>query len=260
MLKGFLLCIQFFTIIPYKKEINWEKRTIEGSLLSLPLLGVLIGSLALLQYWFFQTYTPFSMVFVSLWLLFYFIAFTGGLHIDGWMDCSDAYFSYRDVEKRLQIMDDPRVGSFAVLSVIFLLGFRLLFMFEILFQSNMLAAIGLLIIPVLTRLNVVLMLVKGRLSKQTGLAAAFQKEVGARVFVWTFIFLILLTTTIPFFILHPVIAIILVLSSVMFLISFYFFCVRQFGGINGDTLGALLEGGETFLWFVLWLLLYYVMV
>ncbi|UZM97281.1 adenosylcobinamide-GDP ribazoletransferase [Lysinibacillus sp. MHQ-1] len=31
----------------------------------------------------------------------------------------DAYFSYRDRDKRLEILDDPRVGAFGVLSILF---------------------------------------------------------------------------------------------------------------------------------------------
>jgi adenosylcobinamide-GDP ribazoletransferase len=258
MLSGFLLCIQFFTIIPYNKEIHWEKKAIQGCLVFFPIVGLLIGSIGFLQYWLLITYTPLPVVFISLWILFYFIAITGGLHLDGWMDCSDAFFSYRDKERRIQIMDDPRVGSFAVLSVIFLLAFRYLFLYEIFNQSFILSATGMLVIPILTRGMVVYSLVNGKLAKNTGLAAAFQKEVQSKTAVWSSFVVILLVSIMTLFLSISFYSVILVLAALIFLALFYSFCLKQFGGINGDTLGALLEGGETFLWFILWLLLYFV--
>ncbi|MBM7661188.1 adenosylcobinamide-GDP ribazoletransferase [Bacillus mesophilus] len=260
MLSGFLLCIQFFTVIPYKKEIPWERKAIQWCLVFFPIVGLFIGLIGFLQYWLLITYTPFPVVFISLWILFYFIAITGGLHIDGWMDCSDAFFSYRDKEKRLQIMDDPRVGSFAVLSVIFLLAFRFLFLYEILNTSFILTAAGMLVIPVLTRGMVVYSLVNGKLSKHTGLAAAFQKEVKYKTVMWSSLVVILLLSMITISLPISFYSVTLVCAALLFHTVFYSFCLKQFGGINGDTLGALLEGGENFLWFILWLLLYFVMV
>ncbi|WP_456278482.1 adenosylcobinamide-GDP ribazoletransferase [Bacillus sp. AK128] len=260
MLKGLLLCIQFFTIIPYNKEIAWERRTISWCLALFPFVGLLIGLVGFLQYWLLSTFTPFPTMFIALWIMFYFIAITGGLHIDGWMDCSDAFFSYRDRERRLEIMEDPRVGSFAVLSVLFLLAFRLLFLYDILNQSFSLGVAGLLLVPLLIRGMVVFMLVKGRLTRNKGLAAAFQKEALPIILPWTGAILLLLVIALS--LLLPIslfLSVVLVVASVVFGTLFYRFCVKQFGGINGDTLGALLEGGETFLWFVLWLLLYFVM-
>lgn len=50
------------------------------------------------------------------------IFITGGIHMDGYMDCMDAYSSYRDRDKRLEILKDSHVGAFAVLwTVIYML-------------------------------------------------------------------------------------------------------------------------------------------
>jgi adenosylcobinamide-GDP ribazoletransferase len=259
MMKGFLLCIQFFTVIPYRKELPWERVTIEWCLRFFPIVGLLIGFVGWLQVWVLTAYTPLSTLFITFWLLFYFIAITGGLHIDGWMDCSDAFFSYRSKEKRLQIMEDPRVGSFAVLSVLFLLGFRFLIIYELVTQSLAYVLLGVLIIPILSRAMVVGMLVMGKLAKDTGLAASFQREVRAPIVKMVVLLTILLVGYLAFLLGSVWCSIVLLMASLVFYLLFYTFCKQQFGGINGDTLGALLEGGETFLWFILWLLPYFVM-
>jgi adenosylcobinamide-GDP ribazoletransferase len=44
---------------------------------------------------------------------------TGALHEDGLADCADAFFGARDVERRLEIMKDSRIGTFGALALIF---------------------------------------------------------------------------------------------------------------------------------------------
>ena len=44
------------------------------------------------------------------------IAVTGVFHIDGFLDTADALASYRSAEKKLEILKDPHIGSFAVIS------------------------------------------------------------------------------------------------------------------------------------------------
>ena len=46
---------------------------------------------------------------------------TGGLHLDGWADCCDALFVPASRERRLEILHDPRLGSFGGVGLILLL-------------------------------------------------------------------------------------------------------------------------------------------
>ena len=46
---------------------------------------------------------------------------TGGIHLDGFMDTTDARSSYGDMEKKLAILKDSHVGAFAVIGCSFYL-------------------------------------------------------------------------------------------------------------------------------------------
>jgi adenosylcobinamide-GDP ribazoletransferase len=45
---------------------------------------------------------------------------TGFLHLDGFMDVTDAVKSWRDLERRREILKDSHVGSFAVIGIVLL--------------------------------------------------------------------------------------------------------------------------------------------
>ena len=75
------------------------------------------------------------------WLL------TGFIHLDGYMDTSDAMLSWRPLEDRLRILKDSHTGSFAVVSLV------LLALFSFAAASSLDAADlrALLLIPVVSR-------------------------------------------------------------------------------------------------------------
>ena len=47
---------------------------------------------------------------------------TGFLHLDGFMDVTDAVKSWRNLERRREILKDSHVGSFAVINLVLLVG------------------------------------------------------------------------------------------------------------------------------------------
>ena len=81
-----------------------------------PLVGLVIGVLLSLAYWLlarlFGTALAAALV-VALWA-----ALTGGLHLDGLADCGDGLLATTTPDRRLEIMRDPRLGAFGVLSLV----------------------------------------------------------------------------------------------------------------------------------------------
>lgn len=174
--------------------------------------------------------------------------------MDGWMDCSDAYFSYGDQQKRLEIMKDPRTGAFGVLSVLFLLSWRFLLIYETVKADPQFAVVLFFFIPFIARTGMGSLLIEAPLAREEGMAYAMKKNLSTKGFgVFGFYFLVAgiaawRSGSLLLFIE------LLLFAVVGYSISRLFF-VHQFGGITGDTLGAFSEGMETWLWFAGWLLL-----
>lgn len=112
--ESLIIALSMYSAIPMPR-VDWREDNMRWSLGCLPVVGVITG--ALLYGWtrlaLFLEASPlfFAVVAVVLPLLL-----SGGLHMDGFLDATDAIFSRRDREKKLQIMKDPHCGPFAVLS------------------------------------------------------------------------------------------------------------------------------------------------
>ncbi|EIT87053.1 cobalamin-5-phosphate synthase CobS [Fictibacillus macauensis ZFHKF-1] len=257
-LVGFGLALQFLTALPIKASFAWNEQSGKWSLRCYPLVGVILGSLLALQAYglLHQQTVPLEMV--AFYLVTFSVVFTGGLHLDGWMDCSDAFFSYRDRAKRLEIMKDPRTGAFGVLSVLFLLSWRTLFLYEVIKLNPEAAPFIFFAIPILSRISMGWMLVTAPLSREEGMAYSMRQMADRRLrFFYGVVALLLVGVAVLWH--HSLLGGSLLLAMILFfLLSKRFFTVA-FGGINGDTLGALTEGVESWLWMISWLLLCFVM-
>jgi cobalamin 5'-phosphate synthase/cobalamin synthase len=117
MMKNIAAAFQFLTILPV--PVKTTQKNLEKSILWFPLVGAVIGLITGYGYWLLD-YVFTKNISSALTILIY-IALTRGLHLDGFMDTIDGFFSHkkkRDKDFILKIMKDPTVGSFAVLGVI----------------------------------------------------------------------------------------------------------------------------------------------
>ncbi|MGJ9457780.1 adenosylcobinamide-GDP ribazoletransferase [Oceanobacillus sp. CF4.6] len=233
---------------------------IEKSIQTFPLLGLFQGVLYSLLLYSLVEWTPFSAFAAAFFVWLFTIILTGGIHLDGWMDASDAFFSYQNKDKRLEIMKDPRVGAFGVLSVIILLSLRFLFIYEITTSVNELSYMFILFIPFLSKGVMGTTLLTVPAAKKDGLAAFFKKAGKPGTLKIYPVYLVVLIGLYAFLNTYSVFP-----AFLLVVVAFgcYMFIRREsvkwFGGITGDVLGASVEGTEIFLWMTLWLLHYFVM-
>lgn len=257
---GLILNFQFFTTIALPIEVPMTDKNIERSLRLFPFLGLFLGIIYALFAYLLQEYSPFSNLLVAFFIWLLTIILTGGIHIDGWMDSADGFFSYREPEKRLEIMTDPRLGAFGVIGGIVLLAAKFLFIYELLTKTNINSYFYIALLPLLSRTLMAFTILLVPNAKNKGLGYLFQKA-GEK-------------STLPFFSLYLFILLPLYfISSIHFfnglilfsltILIFYFVkskSVKWFGGMTGDIVGAATEGMEVLLWFTLLLLHYFGMV
>ena len=81
----------------------------------LPFVGAAVGVVMLGMEWLCR-YFGMSNGFIAVALVLVPVIVTGGIHVDGLLDTSDALSSWRDREKRLEILKDSHAGAFAVIT------------------------------------------------------------------------------------------------------------------------------------------------
>ena len=116
---AFAMCQSMFCAIPFPCHV-WEEKARSRMLLFLPVIGLEIGSLWALLGWLCRTF-HFAPMVTALVLTVAPYLLTGFIHLDGFMDVTDAIGSCRDLEKRRAILKDSHVGSFAVIGIVLLM-------------------------------------------------------------------------------------------------------------------------------------------
>jgi adenosylcobinamide-GDP ribazoletransferase len=114
-IQAFFMSLGMFSSIPCPYR-PWNEKARHLMLVFLPVVGLVIGLLwygiALLLSWLG---IPIQLAAAVLMLYPYLV--TGFIHLDGFMDTTDALLSRRPLEEKLRILKDPHTGAFAVISV-----------------------------------------------------------------------------------------------------------------------------------------------
>lgn len=239
MIDGLILAIQFFTRLPFKKNVDFNEKNIRCSIMFYPLVGAIIGVLAALIYY------PLSFLnknIASLGALFMLVLVTGGLHLDGLSDTFDGFLSNRDKERVLEIMKDSRIGAFGVVSIIMLLlsKFVIISSFDRGFELAVILSLA------NSRLVVSRVIASKKTARPGGLGSLFnQSNPGKNMVLSGLIYLIILILINPLFLIPLIIN---------FLVA-EFFCTwsyKKIDGLTGDTYGAIIEIGDTVSLLIFW--------
>ena len=115
---AFAMTQSMFCSIPFPLH-SWDEKSRPYMLLFLPVVGLEIGAIWMFCNFLFKEYNVPFLIYALVMCVLPFIT-TGFIHLDGFMDVTDAIGSYRDLEKRRAILKDSHVGSFAVIGCVML--------------------------------------------------------------------------------------------------------------------------------------------
>ena len=120
--RAFVMALGMFSSLPCPSHL-WDEDARDLMLVCLPLLGALIGLIWSLLAMLGRAFLPEALAAALIAALPFLL--TGFIHLDGFMDTSDAILSWRPLQKRLEILKDSHTGSFAVvnLGLILMFGF-----------------------------------------------------------------------------------------------------------------------------------------
>lgn len=104
LLQSCSIAFSMYSRIPMPRT-EWNQENMKYAMCFFPLVGVVIGGIV-----FFVSkillYFNVSDLFYSVTLTLLPVIVTGGIHMDGFMDTSDALGSYGSREKKLEILKD----------------------------------------------------------------------------------------------------------------------------------------------------------
>ncbi|MBW4436435.1 MAG: adenosylcobinamide-GDP ribazoletransferase [Pleurocapsa minor GSE-CHR-MK-17-07R] len=163
-LLDFRAAVSFLTILPLGMV---QGRKPAWSVGFFPLIGAGIGfGLA-----FLTTVTVFSQDVMAFLALAFWVIVTGGLHLDGFADACDGLFATTTPARRLEIMKDPRAGSWAVI------GIGLLLLGKFILLRNVPPPL-LLLAPLFGRMAIVYAMAAHKPARPDGLGAWFRDGLG----------------------------------------------------------------------------------
>lgn len=251
LLKSIAISFSLYSKIPMP-VFEWDEENYRHAIAFLPLVGAVISVISYLAALFCRNYEV--PVFVTAaFLTMVPLLITGGFHFDGFMDVQDALHSYQPREKKLEIMKDPHIGAFAVISAggFFLIWLSSVYMivfkaFEGDGSSALLSALGIYpLIRALCGLSSILFphaKKEGMLSVETGKSGKLDICILLVQGILAAVFMIWMSA---------LCGILSLLAALLFTAFYRHLCLKNFGGVTGDTAGFFVSCAEACILFVI---------
>lgn len=219
-------------------RVTWNKENMKYCLCFFPLIGAAIGIADGL--WFrLCSLLQWSDLLRASVLTVLPLIITGGIHMDGFLDTSDALASWQPAQKKLRILSDSHVGAFAVISA----GGYLTLSLGILSQSRsndmILIGAGFMLSRAWSGLGVVTL----KKAKTSGLLRTFSDAaVNARVRTVMIIYIAAISAGI--ILLDPFRGLAESVVCALVFLYYRFMAYHKFGGITGDLAGFYVQISE----------------
>ena len=244
VIKSIVIAFSLYSRIPMP-HFDWEEDEYKLAITFLPLVGAVIGALSFLAFHLCIRFNIPLIATIAVMTLLP-LVITGGFHVDGFMDVQDARNSFQSKERRLEIMKDPHIGAFAVISLA-VYGIFWLFAMDIFLESTVamentnpmiLYCCSFYIVRAFCSLSCV-EFEKARKDGMLNRETAGNESVNKAI-----IYFFIMAGLIACMLADVVAAGLLVIGILCFSYYYKFSTKKLFGGVTGDTAGFFVTVGE----------------
>ena len=223
-------------------RVEWKEENRRYSLCFFPLIGAVIGGLLLLWQWACPKFRVGDIMNAAVCVMIP-ILVTGGIHIDGFCDTTDALASYADRQKKLAIMSDPHIGSFAVMKLCLYLIVQTALLSQVdSLRTAAVIACGYVLSRALSGLSAITF----KAAKKEGTLQSFVRPAHRRITA-AIEAVFIVGSAAGMVAILPVQGVSAVLVAAVVLAYHRYASYRDFGGITGDLCGWFLQICEIFM-------------
>lgn len=232
-MRSFLAALQFLTVFPWPRVPAPTPKEIGSSTPFFPLVGFLLGLVLVACDRILEPLLPAGVLSVALVLLL--VLMTRGLHLDGLGDTFDGVGARGDREGALRAMRDSHVGVFGLLAVVIAVTLKI----RAIDAMGETRVQGLLLAPILGRWAMVVLAYRS-VSAREGLGRTIVDAMRGR-----YLTLATAMTLVGVFAFSGMVALWIAAGVLLFTLGSRSYLHRRFGGVTGDTFGAVGEVAET---------------
>jgi len=219
----------FLTRLPGPKSLKWSDDELAASTPYFPAVGIIVGLIATLA-WLIG-YAGWGPNLAALFAVAASILATGAFHEDGLADSADGIGGAFNIEKKLAIMRDSRVGTYGSVALILIVLAKVLALTQI--EPASVPAI-LITAHVVARWSSLPLIYNNTYVREQGTGKPFAATVTAKRLIAASLFSVICVVCCV-----QMHAIAVVLIAVISVLVSQWYLRRKLGGITGDVLGAV---------------------
>lgn len=226
--------VTFLTRIPLKMNFEINDDDFVKGIWYMPVIGLLIGSILYAIYFISSRF--FSPIVTAAIIIIIYIFMTGGLHLDGLADTSDAIFSYRSRERMLEIMKDSHIGTFGVVAIVL----YLLAMTALLTEVPQ----ACLIFPLAGRSASLLSCASNPYARTSGMGKSIIEGTKSKHVIFAAALTLISAAALYFISANATASILIIIAFTASMLSVFFISrsiSHKLGGITGDVIGFAVE-------------------
>jgi adenosylcobinamide-GDP ribazoletransferase len=230
------IAIGFLTVFPFSGKEEYRPGDLGRAAGWFPMIGAFLGVMIAAIYYGLSQVFP-GMVAAALAVAVW-VGLTGGLHLDGLADSCDGLLNASGRERRLEIMKDPRVGTFGALGLIMSVLLKFVCLSSLSFQQAW------IVLPLAAGLGRWLLIWAGKqpLARPGGMGADYSVGLNPGSFWLAASTTALLAALAGFLSGWRVLGVLAAVHLIAWLI--FRMAKSRLGGVTGDIFGLLVELSE----------------